>query len=77
MTGPNTSSRSTQKETNGNQYVNSDSTSSFVGFANLPNQVHRKIAKRGFEFTLMVVGMVFFCFPIRISSTFLLLSSYR
>ena len=28
-----------------------------MGFANLPNQVHRKIAKRGFEFTLMVVGM--------------------
>jgi len=48
--------RSQQKETNGNQYSNSDATSSFVGFANLPNQVHRKIAKRGFEFTLMVVG---------------------
>ncbi|KAF0768413.1 septin-1 [Aphis craccivora] len=28
----------------------------FVGFANLPNQVHRKSVKKGFEFTLMVVG---------------------
>ncbi|CAF3425507.1 unnamed protein product [Rotaria socialis] len=50
------SSRSQQKDTNGNQYASSEATSSFVGFANLPNQVHRKIAKRGFEFTLMVVG---------------------
>ena len=28
----------------------------YIGFANLPNQVHRKSVKRGFEFTLMVVG---------------------
>ncbi|CAG0920199.1 unnamed protein product [Notodromas monacha] len=28
----------------------------FVGFANLPDQVYRKAVKRGFEFTLMVVG---------------------
>lgn len=27
-----------------------------MGFANLPNQVYRKSVKRGFEFTLMVVG---------------------
>lgn len=27
-----------------------------MGFANLPNQVHRKSVKKGFEFTLMVVG---------------------
>ncbi len=27
-----------------------------MGFANLPNQVHRKFVKKGFEFTLMVVG---------------------
>jgi septin family protein len=27
-----------------------------VGFSTLPNQVHRKSMKRGFEFTLMVVG---------------------
>ena len=28
----------------------------FPGFANLPNQVYRKAVKKGFEFTLMVVG---------------------
>ena len=28
----------------------------YVGFANLPNQVFRKSIKRGFQFTLMVVG---------------------
>lgn len=28
----------------------------YVGFANLPNQVYRKSVKRGFDFTLMVVG---------------------
>ena len=28
----------------------------FVGYANLPNQVFRKAVKRGFDFTLMVVG---------------------
>jgi septin 2 len=27
-----------------------------VGFGNLPSQVHRKFVKKGFEFTLMVVG---------------------
>ncbi|KAJ3099911.1 hypothetical protein HK100_004808 [Physocladia obscura] len=27
-----------------------------VGFSNLPNQVHRKSIKRGFQFTFMVVG---------------------
>jgi len=29
---------------------------SYVGFANLPNQVFRKSVKKGFQFTLMVVG---------------------
>ncbi|KAG8790403.1 hypothetical protein FRC16_000879 [Serendipita sp. 398] len=28
----------------------------FVGFANLPNQVHRKSVRKGFQFTIMVVG---------------------
>ncbi|XP_076325480.1 septin-7-like isoform X2 [Tachypleus tridentatus] len=28
----------------------------YVGFANLPNQIYRKAVKRGFNFTLMVVG---------------------
>jgi septin 7 len=32
----------------------------YVGFANLPNQVHRKSVRKGFQFTAMVVGM----FPI-------------
>lgn len=32
----------------------------YVGFANLPNQVHRKSVKKGFEFTLMVVGKHYF-----------------
>ena len=31
----------------------------YVGFANLPNQVHRKSVKKGFEFTLMAVGKLF------------------
>lgn len=28
----------------------------YVGFHNLPNQVHKKSLKKGFQFTLMVVG---------------------
>lgn len=28
----------------------------YVGFANLPNQVYRKSVKKGFEFTLLIVG---------------------
>jgi septin 7 len=32
----------------------------YVGFANLPNQVHRKSVRKGFQFTVMVVG-AFFC----------------
>lgn len=32
----------------------------YVGFANLPNQVYRKAVKKGFEFTLMVVGKNFY-----------------
>jgi len=37
-------------------FPTSHDTSGYVGFANLPNQVHRKSVKKGFEFTLMVVG---------------------
>lgn len=37
------------------QFANLE-TPGYVGFANLPNQVHRKSVKKGFEFTLMVVG---------------------
>jgi len=32
------------------------SSAGYVGFANLPNQVHRRMVKKGFEFTLMLVG---------------------
>jgi hypothetical protein len=31
----------------------------YVGFANLPNQVHRKSVRKGFQFTAMVVGSCF------------------
>lgn len=41
--------------TDGKAFSSHD-TSGYVGFANLPNQVHRKSVKKGFEFTLMVVG---------------------
>ena len=30
-----------------------------IGFSTLPDQIHRKTLKRGFEFTLMVVGKDF------------------
>ena len=32
----------------------------YVGFANLPNQVHRKSVRTGFQFTVMVVGTSLF-----------------
>ena len=31
----------------------------YVGFANLPNQWHRKSVRKGFIFNVMVVGMLF------------------
>ncbi|CAG5946633.1 unnamed protein product [Menidia menidia] len=37
------------------QFTNPE-TPRYVGFASLPNQVHRKSVKKGFEFTPMVVG---------------------
>ncbi len=30
----------------------------YVGFANLPNQWHRKSVRKGFNFNVMVVGML-------------------
>uniref|UniRef100_A0A8C2SY24 Septin 4 n=1 Tax=Coturnix japonica TaxID=93934 RepID=A0A8C2SY24_COTJA len=33
-----------------------DDDKEYVGFATLPNQVHRKSVKKGFDFTLMVAG---------------------
>ncbi|XP_056296912.1 septin 4b isoform X2 [Pseudoliparis swirei] len=35
---------------------NEDQGKEYVGFATLPNQVHRKSVKKGFDFTLMVAG---------------------
>ncbi|XP_039637736.1 septin 4b isoform X3 [Perca fluviatilis] len=35
---------------------NEDQDKEYVGFATLPNQVHRKSVKKGFDFTLMVAG---------------------
>lgn len=37
-------------------YFQSGSERDYIGFATLPEQVHRKSVKRGFEFTLLVVG---------------------
>ncbi|XP_075450612.1 septin-4 isoform X2 [Ascaphus truei] len=37
-------------------YDSSEEGKEYVGFATLPNQVHRKYVKKGFEFTLMVAG---------------------
>ncbi|XP_073421868.1 septin-5-like [Dendrobates tinctorius] len=37
-------------------YDSSEEEREYVGFATLPNQVHRKYVKKGFEFTLMVAG---------------------
>uniref|UniRef100_A0A3B5A005 Septin-5-like n=1 Tax=Stegastes partitus TaxID=144197 RepID=A0A3B5A005_9TELE len=36
--------------------MNPDQAGKYVGFATLPNQVHRKTVKKGFTFTLMVAG---------------------
>lgn len=36
--------------------MSGDLDQSFIGFATLADQVHRKSVKRGFDFTLMVVG---------------------
>ncbi|KAM4620497.1 septin 4a, partial [Polymixia lowei] len=37
-------------------YDSEDQDKEYVGFATLPNQVHRKTVKKGFTFTLMVAG---------------------
>lgn len=36
--------------------ISEDDDDDIIGFASLPEQVHRKAVKRGFDFTLMVVG---------------------
>ncbi|XP_054164960.1 septin-7-like isoform X2 [Oppia nitens] len=42
--------------TNDNKPVLTKDSDVLVGFSDLPNQIHRKTVKKGFEFTLMVVG---------------------
>ena len=42
-------------------HIQEKASATFVGFANLPNQVFRKSVKRGFQFSLMVVGKRMFC----------------
>ncbi|KAL8198714.1 UNVERIFIED_CONTAM: hypothetical protein K2H54_021413 [Gekko kuhli] len=37
-------------------YNSDEDDKEYVGFATLPNQVHRKSVKKGFDFTLMVAG---------------------
>jgi len=43
-------------ETRSYSSLSTQDNGSYVGFANLPNQVHRKSVKKGFEFSLMVAG---------------------
>ncbi|XP_077995603.1 septin-5-like [Glandiceps talaboti] len=50
------SSSSTSVSSLSTPSLNTDSGREYVGFATLPDQVHRKSVKKGFEFTLMVVG---------------------
>lgn len=51
-----TNNRSDGKETRSAPTTKPKELDGYVGFANLPNQVYRKAVKKGFDFTLMVVG---------------------
>ncbi|KAI9461828.1 Septin-domain-containing protein [Boletus coccyginus] len=53
---PNGSSPALQQNTPGLSPVIRKKLMGYVGFANLPNQVHRKSVRKGFQFTAMVVG---------------------
>jgi septin 7 len=53
---PNGSSPAVQQNTPGISPVIRKKLMGYVGFANLPNQVHRKSVRKGFQFTAMVVG---------------------
>lgn len=63
--GPNGSSPSLVPTTNtagaGMSNVIRKKLMGYVGFANLPNQVHRKSVRKGFQFTAMVVGQSSSC----------------
>ena len=37
-------------------YNSSNGNDAYLGFSNLSNQVHRKSVKKGFDFSLCVVG---------------------
>jgi len=52
------------------------STVGYVGFASLPNQVHRRMKKKGFELTLMLVGESGLGKSTLVSSLFLLDNLY-
>jgi septin 7 len=47
-----------EKEASGKQLANivRRKLTGYVGFANLPNQWHRKSVRKGFNFNVMVVG---------------------
>ncbi|KDN45453.1 putative cell division control protein CDC3 [Tilletiaria anomala UBC 951] len=45
-----------QPHANGAPQLSRKKLTGYVGFANLPNQVHRKSVRKGFNFTCMVVG---------------------
>ena len=47
---------------NQNLILKSRNLDGYVGFVNLPNQVYRKSVKKGFDFTLMVIGMTIYSF---------------
>jgi hypothetical protein len=51
--------KSDKIEDNGKPMLAKD-CDTFVGFSDLPNQIHRRTVKKGFEFTLMVVGMYYY-----------------
>ncbi|KAH0838236.1 Septin-domain-containing protein [Lanmaoa asiatica] len=53
---PNGGSPALQQNTPGISPVIRKKLMGYVGFANLPNQVHRKSVRKGFQFTAMVVG---------------------
>ncbi|XP_064619278.1 septin-5-like isoform X2 [Lineus longissimus] len=48
--------RSQKKKRPTSQCITFGEDDDFIGFATLPEQLHRKAVKRGFDFTLMVVG---------------------
>ncbi|KAG8219733.1 Septin-domain-containing protein [Butyriboletus roseoflavus] len=54
---PNGSRPALQQNNSGISPVIRKKLMGYVGFANLPNQVHRKSVRKGFQFTAMVVGL--------------------